>query len=308
MNYDRAPGLEFGGDGTKIDPSVAASRYHLSQYHFKQRITNIPPTPKKDLPPGSRVTSTSTWGRSFWPHRRLLTYLQLSRNLLHQGPPQRHRQTNGPGRVRTIADTHLFLCEFKDLNPGPQQRPDPVEFAGRLAALHQTSRSPTGKFGFHITTFNGNLPQDNEWEDCWEVFFTKSMRQALEHETAARGADPEVERARGGRSLVHGDLCYWNAGVDLGTGMSVVFDACSFYAHNEYELGQWRPACNKFGPEYVAAYHSVTERSEPVEDYDGRVDLYKLRFNTRVSALFWDQPSYRTQMIGDMKDLIQRYG
>jgi hypothetical protein len=42
------------------------------------------------------------------------------------------------------------------------------------------------------------------------------------------------------------------------------------------ELGQWAPACNRFGFEYVQGYHSHLPISSPVEDYQGRIDLYKL--------------------------------
>jgi hypothetical protein len=42
------------------------------------------------------------------------------------------------------------------------------------------------------------------------------------------------------------------------------------------EFGQWRPICNRFGAEYLAAYHTYVQISPPEEDYDGRLDLYKL--------------------------------
>lgn len=42
------------------------------------------------------------------------------------------------------------------------------------------------------------------------------------------------------------------------------------------EFGQWRPICNRFGKEYLAAYQSYIQISPPEEDYDGRLDLYKL--------------------------------
>ncbi|KAI0895594.1 Fructosamine kinase-domain-containing protein [Annulohypoxylon nitens] len=57
-------------------------------------------------------------------------------------------------------------------------------------------------------------------------------------------------------SLVHGDLCFW--------------------AHNEYELGNWRPERNKFTRRYYQAYHSHIPKSEPQEDYDDRNALYSL--------------------------------
>ncbi|OGM41991.1 hypothetical protein ABOM_009497 [Aspergillus bombycis] len=209
------------------------------------------------------------------------------------------------------------------------EMPDPHKFAARLAAVHQNSTSPTGKFGFHTTTYSGNLPQINEWEDSWEVFFTKNMKMALDLEIKAKGPDPELDHLipilfdkviprllrpleSDGRSvkpsLVHGDLWYGNSGIDVPTGESLVFDACSFYAHNEYEFGQWRPVCNRFGEEYLAAYHSYVQKSASEEDYDGRLDLYKLRFNTQVSALFTENQALREQMLNDMKDLVQRYG
>ncbi len=136
-----------------------------------------------------------------------------------------------------------------------------------------------------------------EWEDSWEVFFTRSLKQALDLEIKARGHDAEIDELipvifniviprllrpleADGRSvkpsLVHGDLWYANSGVDAETGGSVIFDACCFYAHNEYEFGQWMPACNKFDGRYLEAYHRLVERSEPEEDYEGRLDLYKL--------------------------------
>jgi protein-ribulosamine 3-kinase len=99
-------------------------------------------------------------------------------------------------------------------------------------------------------------------------------------------------------SLVHGDLWFANSGIDVDTGESLIFDACCFYAHtecelhdnletlqltrlihmrlNEDEFGQWRPVCNRFGAEYLEAYHSYVRLSPPEEDYDGRLDLYKL--------------------------------
>lgn len=96
-------------------------------------------------------------------------------------------------------------------------------------------------------------------------------------------------------SLVHGDLWYANAGINVDTDQPLVFDACSFYAHNECtfsyetpavahakhiesedEFGQWQPACNRFGDEYVAAYNTFAQISPPEEDFQGRLDLYRL--------------------------------
>ena len=159
------------------------------------------------------------------------------------------------GTYEMMPDTHFFICEFREMI---EEMPDPNKFAARLAALHEDSKSPNGKFGFHITTYSGNLPQMNEWEDSWETYFTKSMRLALELELKAKGPDPKFDELvpvlfdkviprllrpleSEGRSvkpsLVHGDLWYANSGIDVDTGESLIFDACCFYAHNECKLG-----------------------------------------------------------------------
>lgn len=155
------------------------------------------------------------------------------------------------GTYQIIPETHFFLCEFRYFK---DEMPEPEDFALRLANLHRDSQSPNGKFGFHLTTYAGNLPQMVEWESSWEVFFAKSLRCALALEIKAKGPDPELDALiptlfnkviprllrpleTNGRSikpsLVHGDLWFANSGHDLETGGSIVFDACCFYAHHE---------------------------------------------------------------------------
>lgn len=155
------------------------------------------------------------------------------------------------GTYESIPDTHFFLCDFQDM---VEEMPDPHKFTARLATLHQNSKSPNGKFGFQMSTYSGNLPQMNEWEDSWEVFFTKNMKWALKLELLAKGHDPEFDvlipilfdkviprllrpLESEGRSvkpsLVHGDLWYANSGINVDTDECKIFDACCFYAHNE---------------------------------------------------------------------------
>lgn len=138
-----------------------------------------------------------------------------------------------------------------------EQMPDPEKFTARLAELHQKSHSPTGKFGFHVTTYSGYLPQYTQWEESWEVFFSKSLRVALDLEIKTKGYDAEFdvlvpvifdrviprllrplesEDRSVEPTLVHGDLWYGNSGVDKASGECLVFDACCFYAHHECEF------------------------------------------------------------------------
>lgn len=155
------------------------------------------------------------------------------------------------GTYESTPDTHFFLCEFREMK---DTMPDPSAFVSRLARLHQTSKSPNGKFGFHMTTYSGNIPQMTDWEPSWEAFFSKNLRFALDLELEAKGHDPEFDELvpaifdkviprllrpleAEGRSvkpcLVHGDLWYANSGVDVDKDQPLIFDACCFYAHNE---------------------------------------------------------------------------
>lgn len=40
-----------------------------------------------------------------------------------------------------------------------------------------------------MTTYFGNLPQITDWEESWEVFFAKGMKQAIELRVKAKGRD-----------------------------------------------------------------------------------------------------------------------
>lgn len=61
------------------------------------------------------------------------------------------------GTFKSNHDLHFFLCNFHDMD---NELPEMEQFSARLAQLHRDSISPTGKFGFHVTTYNGNIPQD----------------------------------------------------------------------------------------------------------------------------------------------------
>ena len=65
--------------------------------------------------------------------------------------------------------------------------PDVDRFTARLAELHRSSTSPNGKFGYHITTYNGILPQDNAWTDTWEEYFSNNFKRMVELEEAGQG-------------------------------------------------------------------------------------------------------------------------
>lgn len=110
----------------------------------------------------------------------------------------------------------------------------------RLAELHKNSVSPTGKFGFHVTTTcHGRIPQYCSWESSWEVMFSKILARAMDIDQERHGEWAEFNSVRfllfkfviprflkplesDGRSikpcLVHGDLWDENSAEDMNTG------------------------------------------------------------------------------------------
>jgi protein-ribulosamine 3-kinase len=258
MEFDESHNLDLDDGTTELDPNVVAK-----------------------LPTGCRILSVEGHGVSFWAKTYRID-VELADNertqqsffikvLSHEtGKRMVHGEFESMTAIRKISptfapepiawgsfqnvpDAHFFLCEYRDMS---DEMPDPQKFAAQLAHLRQDSHSPDGKFGFHVTTYSGNLPQLNDPEASWETYFAKSIQWALDLELAAKGPDPEFDSLiptlfdkviprllrpleSDGRtvkpSLVHGDLWYANSGIDVDTDTSLLFDACCFYAHNECE-------------------------------------------------------------------------
>lgn len=233
MATNNSEGSHFGKWKNKLDPAVLAA-----------------------LPRDCTVLSTSDHGESLWantgrinvtladetPHSYFIKVVSTdtgkrmvhaefeSMKAIHGITPDFAPRPMAWGSYETTPDTHFFLCEFRHFD---DEMPNPKDFTLRLAKLHQNSQSPNGKFGFHITTYAGNLPQMVDWESSWEIFFAKSLRHALDLEIKAKGPDPELDRllpilfdrviprllrpleTNGWLikpSLVHGDLWYANSG------------------------------------------------------------------------------------------------
>ena len=132
--------------------------------------------------------------------------------------------------------TYFFLCQFVNVSDA---LPDPKKLGSRLAELHRSSVSPTGKFGFYCTTYDGKLPQTTEWDSSWTSFFGKLLAGIARLDTSTNGPWPELEAAIArtlervvprllgaleseGRTvkpcLIHGDLWEGNIGTDFESG------------------------------------------------------------------------------------------
>jgi len=181
------------------------------------------------------------------------------------------------------SDAYFLLTEFREVG---EQPPNPDTFTARLAELHKKSPSPTGKFGFHVTTCHAKLPQVTAcWEESWAVLYRKQLAHMIKMDAEKNGDMPEFSRLcdlvlnkviprlldplqSNGRSikpcLIHGDLWDENTATDMDTGEPFIFDACSFYAHNEYEIGNWRAPRHRLSDKtYVRSYKRNFPVSEP---------------------------------------------
>ncbi|PGH00306.1 hypothetical protein AJ79_08237 [Helicocarpus griseus UAMH5409] len=223
-------------------------------------------------------------------------------------------------------ECHFILTDFRKICDQP---PDPAKFTARLAELHKKSVSPTSKFGFHTTTCHGTITQVTDlWEGSWAVLYRKQLAHMFAIDLKKNGRWPEFEQLcdltlnkviprlleplqSDGRTikpcLLHGDCWDENTATDEKTKEPFVFDAGSFYGHNEYDVGNWRaPRHRLSGKEYVESYLTNFEPSEPKNDWDGRNLLYSLRFNIGTAILV-PECHQREVVFEDMKELCRRY-
>ncbi|KAL8736538.1 MAG: hypothetical protein Q9181_002387 [Wetmoreana brouardii] len=236
----------------------------------------------------------------------------FSQSTLYAAVPDFTPKPYAWGTYAADSNIHFFLCAFVDMDE--VTLPDPQKFARGLARLHTTTVSPTGKYGFHVATLQGLVPQYVDWTDTWEEFFSRSLQRLVENEEKAQGPDAEMQRLvsaifskviprllrpleTGGRSiqpcLVHSDLWDGNVATDLDTNSPMIFDSTCIYAHNECkllavrnheatltrgpdELAPLRPVRHRMRKEYIEAYFKEVHPSEPGEDHDDRNVLYCL--------------------------------
>lgn len=213
------------------------------------------------------------------------------------------------------ANVYFLLMEFLELKAS---LPNPAKFCARIAEMHQKSVSPTGKFGFHVPTCHGKNLQTNAWTPSWVACFTELFSWFFTEDIRVNGHWPEYEAAfeklttrviptllgalqAEGRSikpcLVHGNLWDENTGVNVETGDPVIFDASSFYAHNEYELGMWRREIIRFNQPYIRQYLLRFPPSEPTSQWDDRNRLYSIKFNLGHSISFPGSRLLREQSV-----------
>ena len=234
-------------EGAKV---LSAHRYGSSAWTITACITSelVDGTPKKYfLKCATEEAGHAMMGGEYWAMMELYNTF-----------PAAIPKPLARGKLRTEDPaTYFFLSEFAETS---DQVPDPDRLCALISDLHRKSVSPTGKFGFYVRTRNGRTPQATEWDSSWTSFFAKFMVHVMAEDIKTNGSWPELERTSArivshviprligaleseGRCvkpcLIHGDLWEGNTGTSYTTGDIVLFDAGSYYAHDEMEIGDW---------------------------------------------------------------------
>ncbi|KAF2240444.1 Ketosamine-3-kinase [Trematosphaeria pertusa] len=261
-----------------------------------------------------------------------------SLNALHNAVPSLCPQSFGHGHFTSQPSTSFLVTDFLNLTSRSASKSSAPSLASKLAKLHTTPAPvPDGydkpMFGFPVTTCCGDTPQDNSFKSSWADFYANNrLRFILRRAEKSNGSDKELhalvettaskvvprligdDHLNNGKRVtpvvVHGDLWSGNAGVGVigakgGDAEEVVYDPSACYAHSEFELGIMK-MFGGFGGSFLKEYHQLCPKTEPVEEYEDRVELYELYHHMNHYALFGG--GYRSGAISIMKSLVRKYG
>ncbi|KAL1301598.1 hypothetical protein AAFC00_005828 [Neodothiora populina] len=266
--------------------------------------------------------------------------VHASMKAIHDVVPTLCPRSYGHGKFGENSSKHFLVTDFLDLSPrfgSSSSSSSAPSLAAKLAKLHTTpAPTPQGynrpQFGFPATTCCGDTPQGNSYKSSWADFYAENrLMFILKRSEASNGSDRElrqmiettaykvVPRLLGDDHLndgkgvtpvvVHGDLWSGNASKGKLPGMQdsedVIFDSSAVYAHSEFELGIMN-MFGGFGRDFFSEYHKLVPKTEPVEEYKDRVDLYELYHRLNHYAMFGG--GYRSGAARIMKGLIDKYG
>lgn len=97
----------------------------------------------------------------------------------------------GSGRCLD-SDAYYYFCDHLDID---HRLPNAVNLGQKIADLHRSSVSPTGKFGFNVVPYDGKLPLVAGWESSWATFYRKLLAGVYEHDVRANGPWKDLDDA-----------------------------------------------------------------------------------------------------------------
>ncbi|KAK2112467.1 hypothetical protein P7K49_012214 [Saguinus oedipus] len=169
------------------------------------------------------------------------------------------------------------------------------------------------QFGFDVVTCCGYLPQVNDWQEDWVVFFARQRiqpqmdmvekesgdREALQLWSALQLKIPDLFRDMEiTPALLHGDL--WGGNVAEDASGPVIFDPASFFGHSEYELAI-ASMFGGFSNSFYSAYHGKIPRAP---GFEKRLQLYQLFHYLNHWNHFGS--GYRGSCLNIMRNLVKR--
>ncbi|KAK8043927.1 hypothetical protein PG994_012765 [Apiospora phragmitis] len=109
--------------------------------------------------------------------------------------PEQSPRPVGWGTYQDDLDTHFYICGFVEMY---DDVPTAQDWAATVSQLHLNSmgKSPTGHFGFHVTTHLANVPVNNTWNMSWQAFWAQHMESLFEQDELLHGSDDEVTQLK----------------------------------------------------------------------------------------------------------------
>jgi protein-ribulosamine 3-kinase len=242
------------------------------------------------FPRGAHVVTAHPHGASFWTKTTRIDveledgstrsyFLKASLNDLgkamalsefdgtaavHKYVPEFVPRPVGWGQYKSDPNVYFYMCEYVNMI---NELPEVSSFCKILAELHKKSMPDSnGKFGYHITTYGGTMPQYVKWSDTWEEFYIENLKDFARQERETHGPSDELNAMfpalfekvcprllrpleRGPNKikpvLIHGDIWYGNLSTNADTGNAITFDPSVLWAHNECEpLSTVRPCAD----------------------------------------------------------------
>ncbi|KAK3296670.1 Fructosamine kinase-domain-containing protein [Chaetomium fimeti] len=242
--------------------------------------------------------------------------------------PKRVPKPAAWGTYASEPDTHFYLCEFAEMR---DEVPSANGWATAVSELHLASqgKSPTGQFGFHVTTYLANVPVKNSWNPSWEAFWAQQMKSLFDQEESVNGRDETLAELRAayfekaiprylgpleseGRSvipcLLHSDLWPGNIKPRTATGELCLFDACAYWGHNEADLAVCYNPRYKLGRPALDEYKELVDPSDPATDFYERNALYAMKYHVLLSIMYSDNRAFREKLTEELKLLLRKLG
>lgn len=194
-----------------------------------------------------------------------------------------------------------------------------VDLNRRDRFIPESETQEIGRFGFHVPTSCGSIPQVNEWNSDWISFYAqyrldKPIRSLLSNHSDRELAEQwshlqlKVDKFFADLkdddnpivpALLHGDLWSGNIAQLEDNTRAVIYDPSSFYGHSEYDFGIMR----MFGGVNKSLEAAYFDRLPKRKLFEKRNKLYQLFHHLN----HWDHfgSGYRPSSLRLIKELNQ---